>query len=423
MPVINTLSDQQQQTLSAELKADYQAVCDKALSLDMTRGKPSTAQLDLSNDLLSLPGAKHYQASDGQDCRNYGGLDGIPEMKALFSAILDAPEDQVIIGGNASLTMMYDSIVRACLFGVSADQAPWEAAKSKFLCPSPGYDRHFAITETLGFELITIDMLDDGPDMDQVEELVAGDASIKGIWCVPKYSNPTGATYSVDTVNRLATMKSAADDFRIMWDNAYAEHHLDGNLDSVASILVACNNAGNDDRAYLFGSTSKMTFASAGVAAFASSPNNIAFAKQTIGIQAIGPDKINQLRHHQFLKSIEGLRHHMNGHAALLKPRFDKVELVLSKALSGWGVATWTQPRGGYFVSLDLKSGSAKNVIALCKQAGVILTNAGATFPYGIDPQDRNIRIAPSFPDIDEIEAAMEIFALCVKLDALGIDN
>ncbi len=420
MPNINTLSKQQRQALKNDLEAEYQAVCDKALSLDMTRGKPSTAQLDLSNDLLSLPGNGQHNTSNGQDCRNYGGLDGIPEMKALFSAILDAPENQIIIGGSASLTMMYDCIIRACLFGVSAEQAPWEATKSKFLCPSPGYDRHFAITETLGFELIIIDMLDDGPDMDQVEKLVASDASIKGIWCVPKYSNPTGATYSDETVNRLASMKTAADDFRIMWDNAYAEHHLDGELDLVASLLGSCKEAGTPDRAYLFSSTSKITFASAGVAAFASSLDNITYAKQKIGIQAIGPDKINQLRHHQFLKGIDGLRNHMNKHADLLKPRFDQVEKVLNKTLSGWDIATWTQPTGGYFISLDLKAGSAKNVVALCKQAGVVLTTAGATFPYGNDPQDRNIRIAPSFPEVDEIEAAMEVFALCVKLDGVG---
>lgn len=419
MPDITALSDSEKSSLIAELTAEYEAIVAQGLSLDMTRGKPGNAQLDLADDLLRLPGESHT-ANDGQDCRNYGGLDGLPEMKALFEQMMDAPATQIIVGGNSSLTMMHDAIVRACLYGVTENEAPWQASNCKFLCPSPGYDRHFAITETLGFELIVIDMNDDGPNMDQVEALVADDASIKGIWCVPKYSNPTGATYSDEVVMRLASMKTAASDFRIMWDNAYGEHYFDGELDSLKNILEACEQAGNPNRAYVFASTSKISYASAGVAAFASSPANVAWAKKHIAIQSIGPDKINQLRHLALFKDYTGLQAHMDQHAKQLKPRFAKVEDVLSTELDGWNVAEWTKPKGGYFTSLDLKAGSAKKVIERCAKAGVILTSAGATYPYGKDPHDANIRIAPSFPSVEEIEAAMKVFALCVKLEALA---
>ncbi len=405
-------------TLHQQLQQAYAEVQAQGLSLDMTRGKPNSEQLDLSNNLLRLPG-NSYTASDGTDCRNYGGLDGLPEMKALFADMLGTAPGQVIVGGNSSLTMMYDAIARACLFGVDENSAPWDASSSKFLCPSPGYDRHFGITETLGFELITVSMTDDGPEMDQVEALVANDPSIKGIWCVPKYSNPTGVTYSDAVVQRLSSMKTAADDFRVMWDNAYAEHHIDGALDTVLNIIDTCAAAGNPDRAYVFASTSKISMASAGVAAFASSADNVTYAKKYIAAQSIGPDKINQLRHIALFGDLAGLRAHMNHHAALLKPRFDAVQTVLHQELKGLGIAEWTDPKGGYFTSLDMALGSAKRAIALCTDAGVKLTEAGATFPYGQDPDDSNIRIAPSFPSVADIESAMHVFSLCLKLSAL----
>ena len=405
-------------TLHTQLQQAYNDIKAKGLLLDMTRGKPNSGQLDLANDLLSLPG-DNYTASDGTDCRNYGGLDGLPEMKALFADMLETAPSQIIVGGNSSLTMMYDAVSRACLFGVDKNTAPWDASNSKFLCPSPGYDRHFGITETLGFELITVSMNDDGPDMDQVEALVADDPSVKGIWCVPKYSNPTGVTYSDTVVQRLSNMQTAADDFRIMWDNAYAEHHIDGALECVLNIIDTCAAAGNPDRAYVFASTSKISMASAGVAAFASSPNNVAHAKKYIAAQSIGPDKINQLRHVAFFGDLTGLRAHMNRHAALLKPRFEAVQTVLHQELNGLGIAEWTDPKGGYFTSLDMTVGSAKRAIALCADAGVKLTEAGATFPYGQDPNDCNIRIAPSFPSVADIESAMQVFTLCLKISAL----
>ncbi len=416
MSTYNQLSAADKEQLQTELSTQYEQYAAKGLNLDMTRGKPSAAQLDLSNEMLST---SEYKDAAGTDCRNYGGLDGLPAMKALFAEILETPAENIIVGGNSSLTLMFDTLARACLFGVSEIDQPWQGQSPKFLCPSPGYDRHFTASQTLGLESVLINMTDHGPDMDQIEALVAEDDSIKGIWCVPKYSNPTGITYSDEVVERLASMPTAAVDFRIMWDNAYAEHHIDGNLDSVKDILVACEAAGNPDRAYVFASTSKISFAGSGVAAFASSPANVAFAKKIIGAQSIGPDKVNQLRHIELFPNLAALREHMNQHAALLAPKFQLVDKILTEELGEASIASWTQPRGGYFTSLDMSEGSAKRAIELSAKLGVKLTAAGAPFPYGIDPADANIRIAPSFPTLDDIETAMRVFTLCVKLAAL----
>ncbi len=416
MTAYTQLSNTDKDQLLAELRQQYDAFATQQLDLDMTRGKPSTQQLDLANNLLRLDG---FKDSTGADCRNYGGLDGLPEMKALFSDIIETPVENIIIGGNSSLTLMFDALARACLFGVSEDTSPWHGQEVKFLCPSPGYDRHFTVSQTLGLESIRVDMTDSGPDMDQVEALLAQDASIKGIWCVPKYSNPTGITYSDEVVERLASMKTAADDFRIMWDNAYAEHYFSGELDTVKDILATCAAAGNPDRAYVFASTSKMSFAGSGVSAFASSANNVSYAKKYIGAQSIGPDKVNQLRHLALFPDLASLRNHMSKHAALLGPKFARVEQILNEELAEIDIARWTKPRGGYFTSLDLNTGSAKRTIELSANLGVKLTAAGAPFPYGVDPQDNNIRIAPSFPELDDIETAMRVLCLSAKLATL----
>ncbi len=416
MTAYTQLSDSQKDQLLSELHQQYDACAAQQLNLDMTRGKPSSQQLDLANSLLTQAS---YKNSSGTDCRNYGGLDGLPEMKALFSEILQTPAENIIVGGNSSLTLMFDTLARACLFGVSEGAIPWQQQKTKFLCPCPGYDRHFTASQTLGLESIHVNMTQDGPDMDQVESLVAEDASIKGIWCVPKYSNPTGITYSDEVVKRLANMKTAADDFRIMWDNAYAEHYFSGELDTVKEIITACAAAGNPNRAYVFASTSKMSFAGSGVSAFASSPENVAYAKNIIGAQSIGPDKVNQLRHIALFPDLSSLREHMSKHAALLGPKFERVEQILSEELAEIDIARWTKPRGGYFTSLDLNTGSAKRTIELSAKLGVKLTAAGAPFPYGIDPQDCNIRIAPSFPELDDIDTAMRVLCLCAKLATL----
>lgn len=410
------LSGSEKDQLRTDLLKQYETFSAQKLNLDMTRGKPGPQQLDLANGMLRQEG---FKDSAGTDCRNYGGLDGLPAMKALFSEVLEIPTENIIVGGNSSLTLMFDTLARACLFGVSELADPWQGQGVKFLCPSPGYDRHFTASQTLGLESVHINMTNHGPDMDQVEALVAEDESIKGIWCVPKYSNPTGISYSDEVVERLAGMKTAATDFRIMWDNAYAEHHFSGELDSVKEILGACAVTGNPDRAYVFASTSKMSFAGSGVSAFASSPVNVAYAKKIIGAQSIGPDKVNQLRHLALFPDLASLRAHMNNHAALLRPKFERVEQILSEELADIDIARWTKPRGGYFTSLDLNNGSAKRTIELSAELGVKLTAAGAPFPYGIDPQDCNIRIAPSFPELNDIGTAMRVLCLCVKLATL----
>jgi DNA-binding transcriptional MocR family regulator len=341
----------------------------------------------------------------------------LPETKALFAGLLEIAADQIVVGGNSSLTMMYDALARAMLFGVPDGDGPWmQQDHLKFLCPSPGYDRHFAITEHLGFELIAVDMGDDGPDIERVEELVAVDPSIRGIWCVPKYSNPTGVSYADGVVKRLAAMPTAAPDFRIMWDNAYVEHHLTGEADALLNMLPVCQRAGHENRALVFASTSKMSFPGAGVAAMAASPENISDAKRHLGIQTIGPDKLNQLRHLALFPDVDRIRAHMRHHAEVIRPKFDAVQRVLHREFDGTDAATWTDPRGGYFVSLDTHDGCAGDAVQLAAQAGVKFTAAGAPFPYGRDPRDRNIRIAPTFPALDEIETAMQVLATCVML-------
>lgn len=417
MSSIAKMNTEQLQFLKKELESKYLAYQAKGLKLDMTRGKPAPAQLDLADGLLALPGKGQYQSDDGSDCRNYGGLDGLPAMKAFFGEILGAPAEQVIIGGNASLTLMYDALMRAYVFGRNGSDKPWkDEATIKFLCPSPGYDRHFAITEELGFEMIAVPINDDGPDMDKVESLAAADAAIKGIWCVPKYANPTGSVYSDEVVGRLAKMPTAANDFCIMWDNAYAEHPLVEKPAQIKNILEACSAVGNPDRALVFGSTSKISFAGAGVSALASSPGNIAAIKAHLGIQTIGPDKLNQLRHLKFFGDVTGLRNHMQKHAAILKPKFAAVEATLNRELADTGCANWSKPEGGYFVSLDAVPGCAKKIITLAADAGVKMTAAGAAFPYQKDPNDSNIRIAPSFPSLADVELAIEILACCIQL-------
>ncbi len=389
------------------------------MQLDMTRGKPSPQQLDLSDGILTIVGPGECMGEDGTDYRNYGIGTGIPEAKAFFAAFLEVEPDQIIVGGNSSLNMMYDAMAGAVLFGLPGGGGPWrgeDGQKAKFICPVPGYDRHFAVCEQLGIEMIAVDMNEDGPDMEAVESLANRDAGVKGIWCVPKYSNPTGIIYSDATVERLAAMKTAAPDFRIFWDNAYAYHHLGGGPARVGHILRACEAAGNADRPLLFGSTSKITHAGSGVAMMAASKANIADAAAKLSIATIGPNKINQLRHVRFFGGMDGLLAHMDRQAALIGPKFAAVNDALERNLGGKGVAAWTKPQGGYFVSVDVLDGCAAQVVKLAGQAGVKLTPAGATFPYGRDPHDRNIRLAPTMPTVDEIERAMEVFCVCVEL-------
>ena len=410
-----------------ELESRYKALTLRNIQIDMTRGKPSTEQLDLADGLLAGLDRDDCFGADGTDYRNYGLGTGTKEAKAFFAEFLDVAEDEVIIGGNASLTLMYDILVGGMLFGMPGGSGPWNSqGKIKFLCPSPGYDRHFAICERLGIEMIAIDMDENGPDMDQVEGLVANDASIKGMWCVPKYSNPSGATYSDEVVDRLAKMPAAAKDFRIIWDNAYAYHHLGNGPARVKHILDACKAVGNADRALLIGSTSKISFAGSGIAVMGGSVTNMKDAAEKISFTTIGPDKINQIRHLKFFGDMNGLRAHMDKHAAIVGPKFATVERILSEKLGGKGVATWSKPQGGYFVSLDVIDGCAKEVVRLAAEAGIKMTAAGVTFPYANDPRDRNIRIAPTLPPIEEIEHAMDVLCACVELACvrkLAADN
>ncbi len=414
---IDTLNRSELAALEQALRARYETFRGRGLDLDMTRGKPSPEQLDLSAELLAGPGRDDYCSGDGVDCRNYGGLKGIPELRALFAAILDIEPSNVVAGGSSSLTLMHDALVRAVLFGVPGGDGPWrDRGALKFLCPSPGYDRHFALAEHLGFELITVDMTDEGPDLAQVEQRAGEDAAVMGMWCVPRYSNPTGITYSAEVVRRLASMPTAAPDFRLFWDNAYAEHHLGERPAPLENILTACRAAGHAERPLIFASTSKITFAGAGVAALAADERNIADIEAHLGFQSIGPDKVNQLRHARLLPDLAALRRHMRRHAALVRPKFDAVNDVLSRELAGGGVARWTDPQGGYFVSLDTRDGCAREVVDMAAAAGVRLTAAGSTFPYGSDPRDSNIRIAPTFPPLDDIRLAMEVLAVCIAL-------
>lgn len=424
MEKYSELSQAELEQLHQRLRAEYEDRKGMGLKLDMSRGKPAADQLDLVSDMMDVLNSKSsFDAADGADCRNYGDFDGIPECKAIFCDMLGVSFDELFICGNSSLAVMYDAIGKMMLHGVRPGAKPWcKLDQVKFLCPAPGYDRHFAITERYGFQLIPIEMTETGPDMDTVERLVAKDASIKGIWCVPKYSNPTGISYSDETVRRLARMKTAADDFMIMWDNAYVVHHLydeESNQDHLLNILEECKKAGDPDRVMIFASTSKISYPGAGVAAFACSKEVMARMKKLLAIQTIGFDKLNMLRHARYFKNYNGILEHMKKEAALLRPKFQVVLDAFQKELAGTGVANWTTPRGGYFISLDVMEGCAKRVVQLCKDAGVALTSAGATYPYGQDPKDQNIRIAPTYPTVEELEQAVNLLCLCVRLAAV----
>lgn len=400
------------------LEKEYEEVKKRGLKLDMSRGKPSAAQLDLSMGLMDvLNSSTDLKGEEGVDCRNYGILDGIVEAQRLLAQLMEVEPDNIIIYGNSSLNVMYDTVSRSMTHGVLGS-TPWcKLDKVKFLCPVPGYDRHFAITEFFGIEMVNVPMTPEGPDMDIVEKLVSEDASVKGIWCVPKYSNPQGITYSDDVVRRFARLKPAAEDFRIYWDNAYGIHHLyENDHDHLIEILTECQAVGNPDLVYKFCSTSKISFPGSGVAAIVASKRNLEEIRAQLTIQTIGPDKLNQLRHVRFFKDLHGMEEHMKKHAEILRPKFEAVIDTLDKELGGLEVGTWIKPKGGYFISFEALDGCAKNIVAKCKEAGVVLTNAGATYPYGKDPHDSNIRIAPSFPTPEELTQATQLFVLCVKL-------
>ena len=405
-------------TLKAALQEKYEEEQSKGLSLNMARGKPGCSQLALSMKMLDeINSSSDMRTLLGNDTRNYGDLDGIGECRQLMADMMETKKENIVVYGNSSLNIMYDTVSRSMTHGVNGS-TPWcKLDKVKFLCPVPGYDRHFKITEFFGIEMINIPLLDDGPDMDLVEQYVNTDPAVKGIWCVPKYANPTGISYSDNVIKRFAALKPAAEDFRIFWDNAYCIHHL--YMDKkvhILNIIDECEKAGNPDMVYMFGSTSKITFPGSGVSAIATSPKNVEFIKKQLTVQTIGHDKINQLRHTRFFKNIDGMKAHMDKHAEILRPKFEAVINEFDRELSGLEIGTWTRPVGGYFISFDALDGCAKAIVAKCKEAGVVLTGAGATFPYGKDPKDSNIRIAPSFPEPEELEAAARIFVLCVKL-------
>ncbi len=418
MKAYQELGKEELLSLKAQLEKEYEDAKGKGLKLDMSRGKPSISQLDLSREFFDvLTSESDMKDENGVDVRNYGGLDGIPEAKRIMAGMMGVSEDHVIVCGNASLSIMYDAVSRSMTHGVLGS-TPWcRLDKVKFLCPVPGYDRHFSITQHFGIEMINIPMTPQGPDMDMVEKLVGQDDSVKGIWCVPKYSNPQGYTYSDETVRRFASLKPAAKDFRIYWDNAYAVHDLyENGGDTLLEIFAECEKAGNPDMVYEFCSTSKVSLAGAGIAAVAASKANLDYIKKSMTIQTIGYDKVNQLRHARYFKDINGIKEHMMKQAALLRPKFETVLAVLDRELTGLGIGTWTKPNGGYFISFDAMDGCAKAIVAKCKEAGMVLTGAGATFPYGNDPRDSNIRIAPSFPTAEEMAMATDLFVLCVKL-------
>lgn len=396
--------------------ADLQAL---GLRLDLTRGKPSAEQLDLSDALLALPGEGVHTDADGTDVRNYGGLDGLPQLRRIFAELLGLPVEQLLAGGNASLTLMYDTLVYATLFGVPGSERPWgREERVRWICPVPGYDRHFSVCEALGIEMVTVPMTPDGPDAEAVAALVAEDPSIKGMWVVPTYANPDGSVVTDEVARRLVSMPTAAPDFRILWDNAYALHHLTDDEVTSADAVGLAAEAGNPDRVVLFASTSKITFAGAGVAFLGASPANVAWFRTHLSAQSIGPDKVNQLRHALFFGDAEGVRAHMRRHRDILAPKFEAVTGILASRLGPWGVASWTEPKGGYFVSLEVPVGTGSRVVELAKAAGIALTPAGAAYPYGQDPDDKVLRLAPSLPPLEEVRVAMDGVATCVLLAA-----
>lgn len=420
MKAYKNMSKEELQQLQKELSEAYENAKGKGLKLDMSRGKPSAEQLDLSKEMLDVVNSEsNCMTEDGVECRNYGQMEGIYEARKLMADMMDTKPENVIVCGNASLNVMFDTIARSMTHGVCGS-TPWcKLDKVKFLCPVPGYDRHFSITEYFGIEMINIPMSEEGPDMDLVEKYVSEDAAVKGIWCVPKYSNPQGICYSDETVKRMAALKPAAEDFRIYWDNAYAVHHLYEEPErqvQLLDIISQCEKAGNSDMVLEFASTSKVSFPGGGISAVAASAKNLEYIKKAMTIQTIGYDKINQLRHVRFFKDINGIKAHMMKHAASIRPKFEAVLATLEKELGGLEIATWIQPKGGYFISFDAMEGCAKEIVAKCKEAGVVMTGAGSSYPYKKDPKDSNIRIAPTFPTPDELAAATEVFVLCVKL-------
>ncbi|MBR6258090.1 MAG: aminotransferase class I/II-fold pyridoxal phosphate-dependent enzyme [Lachnospiraceae bacterium] len=418
---MKSYKEMSKEELKAELEglnAEYQKYLAMNLTLDMSRGKPCKEQLDISMEMMDVLNSKvDLRCEDGTDCRNYGCLDGIPEAKQLLGDMMENHPDNIIIYGNSSLNVMYDTVARAMTHGIMGN-TPWcKLDKVKFLCPVPGYDRHFAITEYFGIEMIPVPMSPSGPDMDMVEKLVSDDAAVKGIWCVPKYSNPQGYSYSDETVRRFARLKPAAKDFRIFWDNAYGIHHLyEDDQDYLVEILDECKKAGNPDMVYKFASTSKITFPGSGIAALATSLNNLEDIKKQLKNQTIGHDKVNQLRHVRFFKDINGMKAHMKKHADIIRPKFEMVEKVLDDGLGGLEIGSWTKPKGGYFISFDSLEGCAKAIVMKAKKAGVVMTGAGATWPYHNDPADSNIRIAPTLPPVEDLKRAAELFVLCVKI-------
>ncbi len=418
MTAYKDLSREELLEIKKKLEKEFDEVKAQGLHLDMSRGKPSKAQLDLSMGMMDvLTSDSDLVCSEGVDCRNYGVIDGIKEAKQLFADMMEVPKDNIIIFGNSSLNVMYDTVARAMTHGIMGS-TPWcKLDKVKFLCPVPGYDRHFAITEHFGIEMINVPMTENGPDMDIVQQYVENDPSVKGIWCVPKYSNPQGITYSDETVHRFAALNPAAEDFRIFWDNAYGIHHLyEDKQDYLIEILMECKKEGHPDMVYKFGSTSKISFPGSGIAAIAGSDANMADIRQMMAVQTIGHDKLNQLRHVRFFKDIHGMVTHMKLHAEILRPKFEAILTCLDKELSGLEIGTWLAPRGGYFISFDAMEGCAKAIVAKAKEAGLVMTPAGATFPYGNDPKDSNIRIAPSFPTPEELAVATKVFVLSIKL-------
>lgn len=420
MSLYSELSKEQLHAKFEEVKQQYDEFKARGLDLNMARGKPSPAQLDMSMDIFdSVNALNGYKAEDGTDCRNYGNLTGLDECKTIFAQALGVQNDNIIVCGNSSLNIMFDYISQCMTHGAAAGCKPWLLqGKIKFACPVPGYDRHFSILDYFGIEMINVPMLETGPDMDVLEELVK-DSSVKGMFCVPKYSNPQGFTFSDETVRRIAALKPAAEDFRIIWDNAYFVHDIVEDGDTLLNIFPETEKNGTEDMIIEVASTSKISFPGAGIAVVSASDNNVRMIKQRMNNQIIGHDKINQLRHARVLKDVNGLREYMKRHAAILKPKFDIVLRSLDRDLEGCGIATWTKPKGGYFVSLDVMEGCAKRVVELCRRAGVVLTNAGATYPHGLDPKDTNIRIAPSFPSLDELRDAMNLLCIAVKYAAL----